>query len=290
MTDGNAATLSGDATRHRGAAVAAQSATLAFGPRRLWENLTFSVPHGEFLVVLGPNGAGKTSLLRVLLGLQPLTLGTVLVDGRAPRRGDPDVGYVAQYRAIDPDLPVLGRDLVGFGLDGHRWGPALRHADAAARIDEALEVVGARSFADTPVGRLSGGEQQRLRVAQALVSKPVHLLCDEPLQSLDLHYQRVVVEQISDWNRRRGATVIFVTHDINPVLPFCDRVLLLARRRWVIGAVDQVLSAETLSRLYDAPVEVLSHAGRLVILGADLGAHAHEHESAPEYTGAHDHA
>ena len=290
MTAGTGAAPSADAAKHSGAAVAAQSATLALGPRRLWEDLTFNVPHGEFLVVLGPNGAGKTSLLRVLLGLQPLTSGTVLIDGRAPRRGDPDVGYVAQYRAIDPDLPVLGRDLVGFGLDGHRWGPGLRRADAAARIDEALALVGARSFADTPVGRLSGGEQQRLRVAQALVSKPVHLLCDEPLQSLDLYYQRVVVEQISDWNRRRGATVIFVTHDINPVLPFCDRVLLLARRRWVIGAVDDVLSAETLSRLYDAPVEVLRHAGRLVILGADLGAHAHEHESAHEYGGARDHA
>ena len=290
MTGGGGTAVTGDAAKHTGAAVAAQSATLATGARRLWENLTFTVPHGEFLVVLGPNGAGKTSLLRVLLGLQPLTSGTVLIDARAPRRGDPDVGYVAQYRAIDPDLPVLGRDLVGFGLDGHRWGPALRPADATARIDEALELVGARSFADVPVGRLSGGEQQRLRVAQALVSKPVHLLCDEPLQSLDLYYQRVVVEQISHWNRRRGATVIFVTHDINPVLPFCDRVLLLARRRWVIGAVDEVLSEETLSRLYGAPVEVLRHAGRLVILGADLGSHPHEDESAHEYAGAHGHA
>jgi zinc/manganese transport system ATP-binding protein len=257
-------------------AIAAQSATLAFGERRLWDALTFTVPRGEFLVVLGPNGAGKTSLLRVLLGLQRLTSGSVLVDGRPPRRGDQGVGYVAQYRAIDPDLPVLGRDLVGFGLDGHRWGAGFRSRASAARIDEALDLVEARSYADTPVGRLSGGEQQRLRIAQALVSAPALLLCDEPLQSLDLYYQRVVVEQISDRNRRRGATVVFVTHDINPVLPAVDRVLLLARRRWALGPVDQVLTAESLSRLYDAPVEVLRHAGRLVILGADLGAHAHE--------------
>jgi len=257
-------------------AIAAQSATLAFGARRLWEALTFTVPRGEFLVVLGPNGAGKTSLLRVLLGLQRLTSGSVLIDGRPPRRGDPRIGYVAQYRAIDPDLPVLGRDLVGFGLDGHRWGGGLRSRASAARIEEALDLVGARSYADTPVGRLSGGEQQRLRIAQALVSGPGLLLCDEPLQSLDLHYQRVVVEQIADWNRRRGATVIFVTHDINPVLPAVNRVLLLARRRWALGAVDEVLTAETLSRLYDAPVDVLRHEGRLLIVGADLGAHEHE--------------
>ena len=285
---GDAAAVSGGTAARSGAAVAVESATLTFGRRPLWENLTFTVPRGEFLVVLGPNGAGKTSLLRVLLGLQPLTSGAVRVAGRVPRRGDPSVGYVAQYRAIDPDLPVLGRDLVGFGLDGHRWGPAVRSREAAARIDQALDLVGARSFADTPAGRLSGGEQQRLRVAQALVSRPGLLLCDEPLQSLDLHYQRVVVEQIADWNRRRGATVVFVTHDINPVLPFCDRVLLLAPRRWALGPVREVLSAETLSRLYDAPVEVLHHAGRLVILGADLGAHAHE--SAPEYAGAEGHA
>ncbi|HKX19065.1 MAG TPA: ATP-binding cassette domain-containing protein [bacterium] len=260
--------------------MAAETATLALGPRRLWERLTFTVPRGEFLVVLGPNGAGKTSLLRVLLGLQRLTSGMVRVDGRAPRRGDPNVGYVAQHRAIDPDLPVLGRDLVGFGLDGHRWGPAFRSVDAKARINEALDLVGARSYADAPVGRLSGGEQQRLRVAQALVSGPGLLLCDEPLQSLDLYYQRVVTELISDWNRRRGATVVFVTHDINPVLPFSNRVLLLAPHRWALGSVDDVLSADTLSRLYDAPVEVLRHAGRLVILGADLGAHEAPHEYA----------
>ena len=257
-------------------AIAAQSATLALGARRLWEDLTFTVPRGEFLVVLGPNGAGKTSLLRVLLGLQRLSSGSVLVGGRPPRRGDSDIGYVAQYRAIDPDLPVLGRDLVGFGLDGHRWGIRLRSRASAARVEEALDLVGARSYADTPAGRLSGGEQQRLRIAQALVSAPALLLCDEPLQSLDLYYQRVVVEQISDWNRRRGATVVFVTHDINPVLRFCDRVLLLARRRWALGAVDEVLTAETLGRLYESPVEVLRHAGRLVILGADLGAHETE--------------
>ncbi len=267
------------------AAIAARSATLALGAHRLWETLTFTVPRGEFLAVLGPNGAGKTSLLRVLLGLQRLTSGSVLMNGRAPRRGDPAVGYVAQYRAIDSDLPVLGRDLVGFGLDGHRWGAGLRSRASAARIEEALDLVGARSYADTPVGRLSGGEQQRLRIAQALVAAPSLLLCDEPLQSLDLYYQRAVVEQIADWNRRRGATIVFVTHDINPVLPVVDRILLLAKPRWALGAVDEVLTADTLSRLYDAPVEVLRHAGRLVILGADLGAHEHE-----TVIGAGDHA
>lgn len=263
-------------------AIAADGATLAFGGRGLWEDLSLNVPPGEFLAVLGPNGAGKTSLLRVLLGLQPLTAGTIRVLGSPPRRGDRRIGYIAQYRAIDPDLPVRGWDLVGFGLDGHRWGITLRSREDNARIAQALDLVGATRYADAPVGRLSGGEQQRLRVAQALVGGPTLLLCDEPLQSLDLQYQGIVVEQISDWNRRRGATVVFVTHDINPILPVVDRVLLLARGRWAAGAVDEVLTSETLSRLYGVPVDVLRHRGRLVILGADLG----EHEHAAEHAGA----
>lgn len=257
-------------------AIAADRATLAFGARRLWDDLTFTVPHGEFLAVLGPNGAGKTSLLRVLLGIQGLTAGRIEIEGRPPHRGDRRIGYIAQHRAIDPDLPVRGWDLVGFGLDGHRWGPVLPTAAARSGIAEALDLVGARSYADVPVGRLSGGEQQRLRIAQALVGRPSVLLCDEPLQSLDLHYQQIVVEQITEWNRRRGATVVFVTHDVNPVLPVVHRLLLLAPRRWTIGPADDVLTSETLSRLYDAPVDVLRHRGRVVILGVDLGAHERE--------------
>lgn len=256
-------------------AIAADRATLAFGERVLWEHLTLEVRRGEFLAILGPNGAGKTSLLRVLLGLQPLTSGAIRIEGRPPRRGDRQIGYIAQYRAIDPDLPIRGWDMVALGLDGHRFGIAPRTRDDAARIAGALDLVGATPYADAPVGRLSGGEQQRLRIAQALVGAPTLLLCDEPLQSLDLQYQRIVVDQIADWNRRRGATVVFVTHDINPILPVVGRVLLLARRRWTLGTVDEVLSPETLSRLYDAPVEVLRHHGRLVVVGADLGAHEH---------------
>jgi zinc/manganese transport system ATP-binding protein len=258
------------------AVIEVHEAALAFGARRLWDDLTFTLARGEFLAVIGPNGTGKTSFLRVLLGLLPLTSGRIEIDGRPPRRGDHQIGYVAQHRAIDPDLPVRGWDLVAFGVDGDRWGLPLSRPGDRARIAEALDLVGARPYADAPVGRLSGGEQQRLRIAQALVGAPSLLLCDEPLQSLDLHYQRIIVEQIADWNRRRGATVVFVTHDINPVLPVVQRVLLLAPRRWAIGTVDEILTSDTLSRLYGSSVDVLHHRGRVVIIGADLGAHATE--------------
>lgn len=254
-------------------AVRLERASLELGGRTLWEDLSLAVPPGEFLAVLGPNGAGKTSLLRAVLGLQRLSRGQVAVRGRTPRRGDAAIGYVPQQRAFDPDLAVRGRDLVAFGLDGHRWGFSLRTGGTRRRVDEMLALVGAERFADAPVGRLSGGEQQRLRIAQALVGDPEILLCDEPLLSLDLTSQHAIVQLISEWNRRRGTTVVFVAHDINPLLGAVDRVLLLAGGRWAVGTAGEVLTAETLSRLYGSPVDVLRVHGRVVVLGAELGGH-----------------
>jgi len=251
-----------------------ESAGLRLGGRTLWEGVSLTVPRGEFLVVLGPNGAGKTSLLRVLLGLQRLTQGQVQIDGHPPTRGSAEIGYVPQQRAFDPEVPLRGRDLVAFGFDGHRWGFSPRFRAASAEpVEGMLSLVGASGYADVPIGQLSGGEQQRLRVAQALVGNPRLLLCDEPLLSLDPPSQQAIVQLIADWARRRNATVIFVTHDVNPLRAVASRVLLLAAGRWAVGPVEQVLTTETLSRLYGAPVEVLQVQGRVVVLGAELGGH-----------------
>jgi zinc/manganese transport system ATP-binding protein len=254
-------------------AVGFDHASLSIGGRTLWEDVLLAVPPGEFLAVLGPNGAGKTSLLRVLLGLQALTSGRVQIRGRAPRRGDVSIGYIPQQRAFDPDLPIRGRDLVAFGLDGHRWGFSLPNRVARRRVDDMLSLVGAERFADAPIGRLSGGEQQRLRIAQSLVGDPDLLLCDEPLLSLDLNSQQAIVELIATWHRARQATVIFVAHDVNPLLQAVDRMLLLAGGRWAVGRPDVVLTSETMSRLYGTPVDVLRVHGRVVVLGAEIGGH-----------------
>lgn len=249
-------------------AVTLRGAGLRFGPRTLWDGLDLDVAPGELLAVLGPNGSGKTSLLRVLLGEQPLTAGTAAVAGQAVRRGDPRVGYVPQQKDIDAGVTLRGRDLVGFGVDGHRWGTGLRGRSARARaVDAAVAQVGAEPFADAPLGSLSGGEQQRLRVAQALVGDPAVLLCDEPLLSLDLANQRVVSSLVDRRRREHDTAVLFVTHEINPILDVVDRVLYLVEGRFRIGTPEQVMTSEVLSDLYGTPVEVLHVRDRLVVVG-----------------------
>jgi zinc/manganese transport system ATP-binding protein len=269
------------------ARVQLRGATLRFGERTLWEGLDLDVAPGELLAVLGPNGAGKTTLVKVLLGLVPLTEGKARLAGLAPARARHRIGYVPQQAVFDADLPIRGRDLVGFGIDGHRFGLSRKRALKRARVDAAIAAVGASAYADAPVGRLSGGEQQRLRVAQALLTDPLVLLCDEPLLSLDLSHQQAISALIDRRRREAATSVVFVTHDINPVLRYVDRVLYLVTGRWAVGRPAEVLTSGRLSELYGAPVDVLSARGRIVVVGggderSDLGGHHHPGHHEPE--------
>jgi zinc/manganese transport system ATP-binding protein len=262
------------------AAITLRGGGVRFGRRWVWRQADLSVGDGEFVVVLGPNGAGKTTLLRVLLGLLPLAEGAVDILGHDARRARRLVGYVPQRRTMDRDLNVRARDLVGLGVDGARWGISLPASARRAKremVDEALEAVGAQAYADRPVGLLSGGEQQRLLLAQALVTRPRLLLLDEPLASLDLRSQGVISGLIGRLARTRGMTVVLVAHDVNPLMPVLDRVAYVAAGRITAGAADEVITSETLSRLYDYPVEVLRDSrGRIVVVG--LGDHDSHHE------------
>jgi len=244
-------------------------AELRFGQRVVWHHLTLDVQPGEFIAVLGPNGTGKTSLLKALMGQLALRAGSIRVNGHVPRRGDGDLGYIPQQRGMDRDTPMRGRDLIRMGLDGHRWGLGRLARRDRARVEELIDAVGARQYADSPVGLLSGGEQQRLRVAQALVGQPRILLCDEPLLSLDLRHQRRVAALIDEVRRARDTAVVFVTHEINPILPYVDRVLYLAGGHHLIGPPSEVMTTESLTRLFGSPIEVVEVGGRLVIVGGD---------------------
>ncbi|WP_219419959.1 metal ABC transporter ATP-binding protein [Pseudonocardia nigra] len=273
-----ATTRDGTEQAVRTPALSLRGARVSFGERTLWEGLDLDVAPGEFVAVLGPNGSGKTTLVRVLLGLLPLSAGEVRIAGRPPHRGSPSIGYIPQQKALDPDLPLRGRDLVGLGLDGHRPGLGLRgRRGRRERVDAALAAVGGTEYANAPVGRLSGGEQQRLRVAQALVGDPDVLLCDEPLLSLDLSHQRTVTRLIDERRRAADTAVLFVTHEINPVLPLVDRILYLVDGRFRIGPPSEVMTSEVLSELYRTDIDVLNVRGRLVVVGAEsYGEHCHE--------------
>jgi len=249
-------------------AVQLRGARMALGERVLWDGLDLRVDPGEFVAVLGPNGSGKTTLLKVLLGQRELSGGTVRIDGRAPGGRGSRIGYIPQQRAMDVEVPLRARDLVGLGLDGHRLGIRAGRS-RRAQVDAALAEVGATEYANMPVGRLSGGEQQRLRVAQALVGEPSVLLCDEPLLSLDLANQRVVSELIDRRRTEAATAVLFVTHEINPVLPLVDRVLYLVNGQFRVGTAEEVMTSEVLSELYRTQVDVLRVRDRLVVVGAE---------------------
>ncbi|WP_371852319.1 metal ABC transporter ATP-binding protein [Nocardia arizonensis] len=250
------------------AAVRLRAARLAFGERTLWADLDLEVAPGEFVAVLGPNGSGKTSLLRVLLGQLALTAGEAAIAGAPVRLGNPGIGYIPQQKTIDAGVQLRGVDLVGLGVDGHRWGLGLRgRAERRRKVAAAVADVGASEFAHEPLESLSGGEQQRLRVAQALVGDPRVLLCDEPLLSLDLANQRLVAELIDRRRRTHGTAVLFVTHELNPILPLVDRVIYLVDGAFRIGRPDEVMTSEVLSELYRTEVDVLRVRGRLVVVG-----------------------
>ena len=253
------------------AALRIRGASLRFGERTLWDELEVTIAPREFVAVLGPNGAGKSSLLRAILGLTRLDGGSIeLPNGRAR------VGYIPQQRPFAAGTPLRARDLVRLGVDGTRFGIPWPNRAARRRVDELLAEVGASDYARVPVGLLSGGEQQRLRIAEALAGDPALVLADEPLLSLDLHHQRTVAELLERVRHERGASVLMVTHDINPILGIVDRVLYLAGGSFRIGTPDEVLRSDVLSELYGTPVEVIRTKGRILVVGTpELPGHLH---------------
>jgi zinc/manganese transport system ATP-binding protein len=249
-------------------AIEVEQLHVLLGGRAILEDLSLCIAEGEFITVLGPNGAGKSTLFKVLLGLLKPSAGTVRVLGQPPRRGNNQIGYAPQHRVLEADLALRARDVVGFGLDGNRWGPGWPSRRRTMLIDQALEEVDATHLANVPIGQLSGGEQQRLLIAQALLTHPRLLLLDEPLANLDISREREVVDLISKVCHQRNMTVMLVTHDVNPLLSVTDRVLYLANGHGALGMPHEVITGATLSGLYGSPVEVVQVLDRLFVVGA----------------------
>jgi len=267
-------------------AVELDRASLRIGGRNVLAEASFHINEGEFIGVLGPNGAGKTTLMRAILGLLPSSGGTLRVFGRAPRRGDPTIGYLPQVRTVLPDLALRGRDFIASSVHGERWGlPSLSRGDRAS-IEETLDLVGARDLGDRALSNLSGGERQRLLLAQALIGRPKLLLLDEPLISLDARHQEVAIDVVRSVCRERGVTVLFSAHELNQLIGTLDRVLYLGNGQAVLGTVDEVITAPVLSRLYGTDIHVVRADGHIFVMarGRDVEHVDHQHNH-----GDHDH-
>jgi zinc/manganese transport system ATP-binding protein len=242
------------------------------GGREILTDVSFTIAAGEFTGLIGPNGAGKTTLLRVILGLQPVTRGSVLIDGAPRAAHDASIGYVPQKLVIEPDMPLRVRDVVSLGVDGHKFGIRLPSRARRELVDDMLTAVGAQRYANARVGELSGGEQQRVMIAHALISRPRLLLLDEPLANLDISSEQGIVSVLARLARADRIAVLLSAHDMNPLMPVMDRIVYVAAGRVAVGRTDEVVQPEVLSRLYGQHVDVIRVHGRILVVAAPQGA------------------
>jgi zinc/manganese transport system ATP-binding protein len=273
--------------------IALDHVTLRVGGRIVLSGVSFDIEAGEFIGVLGPNGAGKTTLMRAILGLLPPTSGSVKVFGHTPERGNPAIGYLPQLRTVLPDLRVRGLDFIASSLNGERWGLPSSSLYDRSMIEEILDAVGARDLAARPLSDMSGGERQRLLLAQTLIGQPKLLLLDEPLISLDARHQEVAIDVVRKVCRERKITVLFSAHELNQLLGTLDRVLYLGNGQAVLGTVEDVVTAPVLSRLYGTEIQVVRADDHIFVMsrGRDVERtdHLHDHHGHGHEHGQHHH-
>jgi zinc/manganese transport system ATP-binding protein len=261
---------------------------LSLGGRIILDDVTLNIGAREFIGVLGPNGAGKTTLMRAILGLVQAEHGTLRVLGRPAARGHPAIGYMPQMRSAIGDMRLSGWDFVAAAVNGHRLGLPLPGRHGRAEVDRVLDLVGARGLARRPLVETSGGERQRLLLAQTLIGRPRLLLLDEPLISLDPHHQRAVVELVKSLQIELGIAVLFSAHELNPLLDAMDRVLYLGNGQAALGTVEQVITGPVLSRLYGSEIDVVRLGRRIFVMAGSHNVEHDEHRH-DEHSYGHDH-
>ena len=250
--------------------VRAENLAAGYPGKTVWQGANFSFVRGEFVAVIGPNGAGKTLLMRLLLGLQQPIKGTIKTFNLPPKRGNPKIGYVPQRHYIDNDTNIECIELVRLAFSGNQWGFGLSSKNERKIAFEALEAVGAEELAHQPLSALSGGELQRIFLAEALVSNPEILLLDEPLSNLDIRRAKELVQLVNKVVHSRNVTALLVAHDINPLLPYLDKVVYMANGKAATGKPKDVLTSESLSALYGIHIEVIRDSrGNVAIIGIE---------------------
>jgi zinc/manganese transport system ATP-binding protein len=254
--------------------------TLTLGGRAVLAGVNLDIADKELVGVLGPNGSGKTTLMRAILGLLPISRGSIRVLGSPPATGNPAIGYMPQVRSNVNTMRLSGWDFVAGVVNGHRLGLPTLGKEGRKEVEWALELVEARGLARRPLSETSGGERQRLLLAQALIGRPKLLLLDEPLISLDPHHQRTVVRLARRLQAELRIAVLFSSHELNPLLGAIDRVLYLGGGHAALGTVDEVITTPVLSRLYGSRIDVVRLEGRIFVMseGYDMERDEHRHE------------
>lgn len=254
--------------------ISATDLSAGYKTTTIWQDAAFKVAPGEFVGLLGSNGAGKTTLFRLLLGLDRPRKGKILVFGEKPKRGNPRIGYIPQRRAIDTESSIEALEYVRLGAYGNRWGFSTQAQSEYTLALEALKLVDGEDLAHKPLSQMSGGEQQRIFLAQALVGNPELLLLDEPLANLDIRRETQLIQLVKRIAKDRGIAVLLIAHDINPLLPVIDSIMYIAGGKIATGKPEAIVTSEILSNLYDAPIEVIrSPKGRVAVLGVEEALH-----------------
>lgn len=250
-------------------ALSIRQLNIRLGGNTILQGVDAEITSGEFIGIFGPNGSGKSTLVRAILGLCPILQGKIEIFGEPPGKVNRQIGYMPQTRASLESTALSSRSLVAAVYEGELWGLPWQSRQARDEVNRVLELTGAVHYADKPFSVLSGGEKQRVSLAQALLGNPRLLILDEPLASLDPKNQMLLVDRISKIQRETGATVLFIAHDVNPLLGIMDRVLYTAGGNAALGEVDDVISTESLSQLYGTEIHVIRAEGRIFIVNAE---------------------
>jgi manganese/zinc/iron transport system ATP- binding protein len=248
-------------------------ATLGYGRRVVLSDITFDIPAGDFLGLVGPNGAGKTTILRAILGTLQPQQGTVF---KAPGLR---FGYVPQRDSVDYGFPLKVLDVVMMGRYD-RIGLVRRPSKEDRRLAcDALDHVGIGNLADQQLSALSGGQKQRTLIARALVGDPNVLVLDEPTNGMDLVSTTQILGLVRELHERDNLTVLMVSHALNEVANYVDRIALVVERGFRIGTVAEIMTEETLTQMYGIPVDVDEMHGHRIVVAR---------RSADEHVGARD--
>jgi ABC-type Mn2+/Zn2+ transport system ATPase subunit len=222
--------------------------TLGYGGRPVLDRLDFAIERGDFLGVMGPNGSGKTTLLKTFLGLLKPLSGTIAYASTGEHLL---FGYVPQRESLDSHFPLTALEvaLMGrFGRIGALRPPSAKDREIAMAC---LAQTHMEEFAERPYRALSGGQKQRVLISRALTAEPEILLLDEPTNGMDLNSERAIMELLSELQRDKEATIVFVTHLLSTIEKYAHRVAIITSEgELLVGSKSELMKPEVLMKAY----------------------------------------